>query len=266
MSKRLGALALAGLLTAVGATDLVAEDRGQEPTEQEKKGRFRDPEDGKFDLSEHLETRAGFLPVPMIITEPAVGYGLALFGMFFRESLEQKKQRLEGGQGYRDSVLPSNVSLLGVAATENGTRAGAVGHLGFWRQDRVRYRVFALYPSANLDFFSIAGEELPRPIELNIEGPSVVQELKLRLGGSDWFAGVHQVYLDAETTLVREGDRDRLPPPGQSSAVDGFLADQLDRTINTSGLGALVEYDSRDNPFNPEAGYHYSVRDRKSVV
>ena len=37
----------------------------------EKKSPFVDPEDGKLDASEWLLEKKGFLPVPIIITEPA---------------------------------------------------------------------------------------------------------------------------------------------------------------------------------------------------
>lgn len=51
-----------------------------------------DEEDGMFDVSRYLSTvPAGFLIVPSIITEPAVGYGVAAMGIFFHETDEQKK-------------------------------------------------------------------------------------------------------------------------------------------------------------------------------
>ncbi|MGN8554614.1 UNVERIFIED_CONTAM: hypothetical protein OHV15_18720, partial [Microbacterium sp. SLM126] len=37
---------------------------------------FFDPEDGMLDLSDFLLQHKGALPVPAIITEPAIGYGL----------------------------------------------------------------------------------------------------------------------------------------------------------------------------------------------
>lgn len=40
---------------------------------------LKDPEDGKFDMSVWLGTATGFLPSPIIITEPAVGYGGGLY-------------------------------------------------------------------------------------------------------------------------------------------------------------------------------------------
>ena len=40
-----------------------------------KKLSFRDPEDNAFDMSSFLLEHRGLLPVPVIITEPAIGYG-----------------------------------------------------------------------------------------------------------------------------------------------------------------------------------------------
>ena len=42
-----------------------------------------DPEDGKFDMSSYLKSARGFLPVPIIITEPAVGFGLGAAVVYF---------------------------------------------------------------------------------------------------------------------------------------------------------------------------------------
>ena len=41
-------------------------------------GKFTDAEDGMFDLSDMLLSHRGVLPVPTIVTEPPVGYGLGL--------------------------------------------------------------------------------------------------------------------------------------------------------------------------------------------
>ena len=55
-----GLLALAFTLTAQAA-------------EEGEPSKFRDPDDGKFDVSAYLDTAYGFLPVLAPITEPAVG-------------------------------------------------------------------------------------------------------------------------------------------------------------------------------------------------
>lgn len=220
---------------------------------------FIDPQDGMFDASKYLSTHLlGFLPVPVIITEPAVGNGFGLMGIFFHESEEQKQERSEGGFSGRP-MIPANVSLAGGFATENGSWGAGLGHLGFWKQDRVRYRGFAGFPSLNLDYYSLGGVELPRPVELNVEGPAIFNELKTRLRErSGWFVGARQIFRRVDISLAEQGDLNRLPEDVQAR-IDAFVDARLNRTTDTSGIGLLAEYDTRNNPFNPETGYDYSA-------
>src|SRR5690554_960696 len=218
-----------------------------------------DTQDGMLDGSRFLsETRAGFLPVPILITEPAVGVGFGLAGVFFHESSEQSASKARDGQ----SVLPENISIVGFGSTRNGTKGAGLGHLGFWLDDHLRYRGFVLYGDVNLDFYSLADQQLERPIKLNIKGPAVIQELKARLWDSDWFLGGRQIYRKVESSLE---SRVSLPDPALEDKVNTFLQNQMGRESITSGLGLLAEYDSRDNPLSPQSGYshrlHYAVFD-----
>src|SRR5215510_7486497 len=72
-------------------------------TDKPKTSRFRDPEDGQFDLSTFLAHPRSFLPIPLVVTEPAVGYGGGLAGMFIRP----RKQA--GSEGY----ARPNMSVVG---------------------------------------------------------------------------------------------------------------------------------------------------------
>jgi hypothetical protein len=47
-------------------------------TPEKKPSPFKDPEDGAFDVGGWIATRTGILPIPIPITEPAIGYGGAL--------------------------------------------------------------------------------------------------------------------------------------------------------------------------------------------
>ena len=62
LTTRALAAALGWVLPALAAT-AAAQERGS---------RFIDPEDGQFDLSYFLENPRGFLPIPIVVTEPAV--------------------------------------------------------------------------------------------------------------------------------------------------------------------------------------------------
>ncbi|NRB39155.1 MAG: BamA/TamA family outer membrane protein [Pseudomonadales bacterium] len=219
-----------------------------------------DPDDGMLDASRYLsEVPMGFLPVPTLITEPATGFGLAVMGIFFHESDEQKKERIDKNSKKGHYVLPHNISVLGVGATENGSKGGGVGHMGFWFEDRLRYKGYLLYPDFNLDFYSLGGTTLPKPIELNISGPVMVQTLKARLGKSHWFAGLHQVYRQVETQLAEPLKLDFSPIPAINNSINNIVNNTVDQDITTSGLGLVLEYDSRNNPMNPQQGYDYQL-------
>ena len=47
---------------------------------------FIDPKDGKLDTSQWLAGRTGFLPIPIVVSDPAVGYGAGLALAFFHDS------------------------------------------------------------------------------------------------------------------------------------------------------------------------------------
>jgi len=53
---------------------------------------FIDPHDNKFDASNWLLNKKGFLPVPIIITEPAVGYGAGVALLFFHPKKDEPYQ------------------------------------------------------------------------------------------------------------------------------------------------------------------------------
>ena len=88
-------------------------------------------------MSQWLLSWRGALPVPLIITEPAVGYGGGLGLIYFHR---------KDGAGTEPAVAepdhapaPPSVSGVFAAATENGTKIGGAGHLGIWRNDTVRF-------------------------------------------------------------------------------------------------------------------------------
>jgi len=102
---------------------------------------FIDPKDGMLDGSEWLAGRTGFLPVPVIISDPAVDYGGGLGIAFFHEQdaadVEDREPPLDM---YGDPMLalPPSVSAVVGAGTANGSWIAGGGHLGIWRQDTIR--------------------------------------------------------------------------------------------------------------------------------
>jgi hypothetical protein len=192
---------------------------------------FTDPEDGAFDASEWLLEKKGFLPVPMIITEPAIGYGAGASLLWFRESLGERR-----AQG---RLTPPDIFGGALAATENGTTlVGALGMVTF-AQDYWRWRGFIGRPDVNLDFYGGAGDDLK--IGYNLQGWATTHLLQRRLGESENFVGARWNYIDFQASFDPS-----LPAPVLSPD---------DRTIRSSGLGLFFEHDSRDNFFTASRGW-----------
>jgi hypothetical protein len=198
--------------------------------------RFRDPEDGRFDVSRHLATATGFLPVPMIITEPAVGYGAGLFGAYFHGSIEEWSRRNNG------RLRPPSISVAGGFVTENGSWGVGAGHFGVWFDDRVRYLGVIGYVSPNLAVYPapLGG----RQVDFNLEGLVLVQQVKGRVW-RDLFAGLRYVYGANEVRFEHD------------SAIPGITPRVLD--IATGGLGASLELDARNNALSPTRGTRAQV-------
>ena len=158
----------------------------QLPGEQDDSGfwsQFIDPEDNNLDLSNWLIQNAyGFLPVPIIITEPAVDNGLGLAAVFFHKPDEDDPAPEEG------KFLLPDVTAAVAAYTGNDSKIVGGGHFNTWRQDTRRYFGAIGYADVNLDFFGSAGSEtvgsddIPQTgAPFNAKGLFVDQELKFRL-------------------------------------------------------------------------------------
>ncbi|MFT3685327.1 MAG: BamA/TamA family outer membrane protein [Phycisphaerales bacterium] len=195
---------------------------------------FTSPDDGQFDASGFLSKRTGFLPIAMPITEPAVGYGLAV-GLTFFHSEPTVKEEAGGSR----VVMPSTTVVMG-AATENGTWAGAVGHLGVWNEGKTRYVGAVGYASLNLDWFGKGDSLNGKSISYTNDVLFVVQNIKFQLEGTDLFIGPTYRFIGSDSTFN---------PSGLPSGIPGFELDS-----QTSGLGIELTYDSLDHPFAPTRG------------
>jgi outer membrane protein assembly factor BamA len=190
-------------------------------------------DEGQFDVGEWLGSRYGFLPVPVLITGPTFGAGLGLNLLFLHDSIANDSAASGRYQ-------PPSLSGLVYAATENGTQFGAGYHVGFWRDDTLRTTTFIGYPNANLDFYPtlpVIGEQ---QISMNLEGWAAYQEVKFRLGDSNYFVGGNYLYLDTKSSP------NDVPP---------FIPDDLlSQQLTTAALAGVLEYDSRDSIFTPSTG------------
>ncbi|QSX77969.1 BamA/TamA family outer membrane protein [Agrilutibacter solisilvae] len=207
------------------------------PAKPKRLASFRDPDDGKLDASTWLLDRKGALPVPVIVTEPAVGYGGGLALLFFRRPDGPPTRTTASGQ-----VRPITPDIFGVVAleTENGTQGYGLGAVMHFRQDRWRYRGLLGRPQINLDYY-IDGPGPTRQIAYTIEGTGSLQQVQRRIGEGDLYLGLKWLYLDLQAQLDIESDAQYFEPREFGE--------------RNSGLGLLAEMDVRDNSFTPSSGW-----------
>jgi len=197
---------------------------------------FQDPEDGAFDLSEWLLERKGFIVAPIVITEPAVGYGGGAAVAFFRQSLRDVQ-----AQGVQGRAAPPDVFGAAAAATENGTQFQGVGASFSFGADRVRYNGALGKARVNLTLHELApGPTDELAYETSLDGWASSQEGKLRVAGSRHFVGLRWIWLDLDATTA--------------PTAPGGVAPTFDSSETSSGLGPVWEYDSRDNTITPGRG------------
>jgi hypothetical protein len=213
----------------------------QKPDEEKKRDEslFVDPVDGWFDASKFLDSKIGFFPIVMPITEPAVGFGGAAALVFF----DDRPKAVQTPRGVR-GVWP-NMTFVGGMGTENGTWGGFGGHMHTWDDGRIRYLVAGGYASLNLDWFGEGNTGSGRSFGYNLEAWMLIQKLTFRLGESDFFLGPTQRLLSTTTRF----DDSNVPPDIANA--------QLESTV--SGLGLSFAYDTRNSMFSPTKGTKSSL-------
>ncbi len=202
---------------------------------QKKTGKFISEEDGALDMSEFLNSTTGFLPVPIIITEPAVGLGGGIALAYFHKR--------KGEQGDRPKGLSPTVSFGAGAYTSNGTWMVGGGHQGSYKDDRWRYLGALAYVSANLTFYG--GGILPREneYEFNMKGFFTIQELLYRVKKeTPFFIGLNYIYFN--NTISFE------------TGLDIPELERLEVETSIGGINTAFLYDGRNNSLTPTKGFY----------
>jgi hypothetical protein len=225
--------ALAGACSMLCAADEPAASSSLE-SQHPHTARFRDPEDGQIDLSRLLATPRRFMPIPLVVTEPAVGYGGGIAAMFLRPRKDA------GSEGF----ARPNISIVAGIATENGTWAAFAGDSSHWFDDRVQTLAGGGTGEINLDFYGLgdASDSLDEPVSYSLDFTLALLQGSWKLKPkSPWSIGLRYIYAQVEPKL-----RDEPLFPG--------LADSIDMKI--SAPAAVLEYDSRNNLFTPRSGLY----------
>ena len=216
--------------------------RAREPRNSFLDG-FRDPQDGYLDASDWLLEKHGFLPVPIVITEPAVGYGGGAALAYLHRPEDPNKGTSASGEasGSPGRPTPPSITGIGGAGTENGTWGAGLGHLHFWDHDRWRYVGALAYAQANLTFYRPDnGRNEFGGLDYSLDALFLNQQLERRIADSNFFLGARYVFADINSEFALGND------------APGIQAREYQS--RTAGAGMILGYDSRDNIFTPSRG------------
>lgn len=194
---------------------------------------FFDPEDGQLDLSDFLLKHRGALPVPVVITEPAVGYGFGLGLLFFSGPIAEAAANSSADQPSR---IPPNVTAVGGLYTQNGTWAAAAAHFHTWDDDRHRYLGAVAKVDAHLDYFGLSSQ----PRAYTLQGDALLQQFVVRLGNSRWYGGVRYVFFNSTSSF-------------SGGNIPGDVLN-FQKNVRIGAASLILDYDSRDNIFYPASG------------
>jgi hypothetical protein len=191
---------------------------------------FRDSLDQAIDISDFLLNKKGFLLVPSIITEPAVGYGALGAAVYFHSSYSAKKGP------------PSMSGVLG-GGTQNGTWMAGAFHVGYWKRDRIRYMGAVARTYVNIRYYGAGLIESveDEPINLNMDAWLLLQQIKFRVAETNFFIGGRYLLLDTYNTF-------EIPVE-----IPEFEGTEFSSTLSEATL--VLNYDSRNNVFSPNKGF-----------
>jgi len=204
---------------------------------QEWKFSIKDSLDNAIDLSDWIINAKGFVPVPYIITEPAIGFGAAIAPVFMKKRT-QPPSVLEHENIAR--IPPDITGAFGFYTDSKswGVGAGRSSTIIKWK---LRYKVFAGYLNMNLNFYKTIPVKGEVKYGANIRSIPAFLRLQKQVGLSNWYMGMQYLFVKTKAKLEQSILPDSL-----------FKPKELDNTSSIPGI--LIEYDKRDNVFTPNSG------------
>jgi hypothetical protein len=205
---------------------------------QKPKISFKDSADGAFDLSSYIIDVKGFIPIPKIITEPALGnFGLMVAPIFIKRR-PPYKDSVNGALKY----TPVAPDLTGGAFgyTANNTWFAAGFKSGTLIKSRIKYRVGGIVSDVNMSFYHNLPNGKEKEFEFSIKAYGLLLQAIKRIGQSKWYAGGK--YGLSKYNLAYEGD-----------SIHSFVKSKEKNSL-ISSLAAIIELDTRDNVFTPNKG------------
>jgi hypothetical protein len=235
------ATVVVGLVVTIPAQTLHTQEA--EPSETSTVADDEPGEKGKKKKKEKKARGGSFLPIPIFITEPAIGVGLGVALAYFHKregdvdsesSIPRAMTAGTPGAAIKKKKPPPTISTVVGAYADSGSWGGGFAHSTSWRKDRIRYSGALAYMNVKSTIY-----RFDVPFDFDIKGGILHQNLKFRLGESNFFLGGKLSALASEAAV--ELGIDRPFELGEGDATD-------------VGLAAQALFETRDNTMTPNQG------------
>lgn len=220
---------------------------GQVSYAQKKHLNFRDSLDHQFDMSDFIINQKGFVPVPGIITEPALGgFGGALVPVF----IEPNRPKEVDGRLY---PMAPNITAVFGGYTLNDSWAIGAARTGLISKWGLKYALGGGYANINMDYY-FNFDKLNNSTEFgfNIKTIPIMASLTKQLRDPRFSIGFR--YLFTHNDISVSDDK------GNSvwrAKLDSLVSDYI--SGNVAKLGLQASFDSRDNTFTPDKGFKINL-------
>ncbi|MEX1311342.1 MAG: BamA/TamA family outer membrane protein [Candidatus Sulfomarinibacteraceae bacterium] len=237
-------IAISGPLAVVAQENAPGDDQDQSNSVIETDGGSKPDEQAP----DAVGKRKGmsFIPIPIFITEPAIGNGLGAALGFFHRSKDDAPSKdavepavtLASASPDRDPrQQPPTISGVAAAYTEKGSWGVGLGHFASWAGDTIRSNSVVGYANINADFWFFG-----LPLEVNLNGGLLSQDIRFRIGKGNFFAGAKAVYLNLDASAETE--------------LIGLPIEIFDERVQDFGVAVQADYDSRDYTMTPNRGLY----------
>jgi len=198
--------------------------------------------DDDADGAQAGSSKLRMLPVPIFLTEPAIGRGLGASLVLIHPRRETgtvltRVDVPDAGVELSDGQLdPPDVTAVFGAYTEDDTWAAGVVHAASWSADRLRYVGALMATNVNATVYLV-----DRAVGFNSRGEFLLQSLSARVSSS-------RLFLGGKLKVNRSDTSFRLDLGGDDPIEVG-LGETTD-----AGLAFQGFFDSRDTTFTPSRG------------
>jgi hypothetical protein len=203
-----------------------------------------DDTSGETSAAEPKDDASGwgkFLPLPIFITEPAIGEGLGASLIYFHNEPGTAKPKVTTGRdigrtGQRSKPPPTATGIFGFYTNSDSAAVG-IGHSDSFDEDN--YRLVAAGAESRINSQLYIADT---SFDFRLEGELLYSKLKRRLGREGAFVGLSLSYLDAETRFFTG-----VPEIDDLSLLRAGFTD--------AGIALSLLYDTRDNTILPSRGF-----------